>query len=194
MEQPAELLRLLLESNCRPVHHFAVKAARACPQFGAELDESTIIRLLNKPYEVTAQLGFEIARDRYTPTNPNFTLVLAIANCAFAPARAEAYRWIEAGSDRIKSDNNFIIALIASPQSETRQFARQFLSSVTLSDNQAKILIVQLFASLLGLNATGAPIAKDISETLLTCFPNQLGTLGLSVVLDLLQNPLLEIQ
>ena len=193
-QQPSELLRLLLESNCRPVHHFAVKALRACPQFGAELDESTIIRLLNKPYEVTAQLGFEIARDRYNPTNPNFTLVLAIANCAFPPARAEAYRWIEEGRDRIKYDNNFIIALVTSPQSETRQFARQFLSSVTIGDNGAKVLIGQLFASLLRLNETEAPLAKDISETLLTCFTPQLRTLGLSVVLDLLQNPLLEIQ
>jgi predicted DNA-binding WGR domain protein len=193
-QQPNELLRLLLESDCRPVHHFAAKAARACPQFGAELDESTIIRLLNKPYEVTAQLGFEIARDRYNPTNPNFTLVLAIVNCAFAPARAEAYRWIQEASDRIKSNNNFIIALVTSPQSETRLFARQFLSSVTLSDNQAKTLIGQLFASLLGLNETRATLAKDISETLLTCFAAQLRTLGLSVVLDLLQNPLLEIQ
>ena len=193
-QQPSELLRLLLESDCRPVHHFAVKAARACPHFGAELDESTIIRLLNKPYEVTAQLGFEIARDRYTPTNPNFTLVLAIANCAFAPARAEAYRWIEDAGDRFLSNNNFILALVTSPQTETRQFARQFLSSVTLSDNQAKVLIGQLFASLLELNQTGAPLAKDISETLLTCFPTQLRNLGLSVVLDLLQNPLLEIQ
>ncbi|HAZ48729.1 MAG TPA: hypothetical protein DDW76_23090 [Cyanobacteria bacterium UBA11369] len=193
-QQPSELLRLLLESDCRPVHHFAAKAARACPQFGAELDESTIIRLLNKPYEVTAELGFEIARDRYNPTNPNFTLVLAIANCAFAPARAEAYRWIEDAGDRIKSNNNFIIAITTSLQPETRQFARQFLTSVSLSDNQAKVLIGQLFASLLGLNATQAPIAKDISETLLTCFASQLRTLGLSVVLDLLQNPLLEIQ
>lgn len=193
-QQPSELLRLLLESDCRPVHHFAVKAARACPQFGAELDESTIIKLLNKPYEVTAQLGFEIARDRYTPTNPNFTLVLAIANCAFAPARAEAYRWIQEESDRFLSNNNFILALVTSLQPETRQFARQFLSSFTLSDNQAKTLIGQLFASLLELNQTGATLAKDISETLLTCFPTQLRTLGLSVVLDLLQNPLLEIQ
>jgi predicted DNA-binding WGR domain protein len=193
-QQPAQLLRLLLESNCRPVHHFAAKALGACPQFCAKLEVTTVITLLHKPYEATVKLGFEVARHLYNPNEPNISLVLAVVNCTLDQARAEGYRWIGEGGDRFLSHNNFITALVTSSQPETRQFARQFLSSITLSDTQAKVILGQIFAELLELDATQAEKAKDIAETLLTCFASQLRTLGLSVVRDLLQHLLVEIQ
>jgi hypothetical protein len=93
-QQPVGLLHLLSESECLPVHEFAVKALRDCKDFLDEIDEEAIIMLLERKYEVTARFGFELAKARYNPSSPNKDLILAVAVCANAEARAEAMRWV----------------------------------------------------------------------------------------------------
>jgi len=198
-QRPDALLQLLLESHCRPIHHFAVKALRVCQQFCAEIDIDTVIRLVNQPYEITAQLGFELASDRYNPTNPNLELILALANCLFPPARTQAHQWIEAQRQSFLEDSNAIAALVTSQHSDTRAFARRLLSSSILSDTTAKVLIGRIIANLLCRDFTGnvsteAQLVKEIAETLLVSFTPQLRTLGIGVVLDLLQHQMPEIQ
>jgi predicted DNA-binding WGR domain protein len=198
-QRPDALLQLLLESNCRPVHQFAVKALRACQQFLAEIDNNTLIKLVNQPYEITAELGFELASDRYNPTNPNLELILALANCFFPPARTQAHQWIEAQRQSFLENSNAIAALVTSQHSDTRAFARRLLSSSILSETTAKVLIGRIIANLLCRDFTGnvsteAQLVKEIAETLLISFTPQLRTLGIGVVLDLLQHPMPEIQ
>ncbi|PON15712.1 hypothetical protein C2W62_22355 [Candidatus Entotheonella serta] len=47
-QAPEQLLRLLRQSHCRPVHAFAVKALRACPEFCHNLDRAVYIEWLGK--------------------------------------------------------------------------------------------------------------------------------------------------
>lgn len=194
-QHPTALLQLLLESECRPVHHFAVKAMRSCQSFCAELSLENLIKILDRPYEVTAQLGFELARSRYQPEQPDGKLILAVANCAFAPARTEAYRWIIEQRDRfLTEDSQLIAGLVLSKQAETRTFARQLLSAAILSDVTARSLIGQIIALMLTLQPDQAEQAKQGAETLLLSFSLQLRSLGLEVILDLLRHPLPELQ
>lgn len=93
---PVGLLHLLAESECLPVHEFAVKALRANKAFCDELDLDTIVMLLGRPYEVTAQLGYELALARYDASNPDFELVAALASCPVVLARQTARAWIDA--------------------------------------------------------------------------------------------------
>jgi predicted DNA-binding WGR domain protein len=191
---PEALLELLLQSNCRPVHQFAAKAMRACRQFCAELNIETVIALLGKVYEVTALLGFELARERYNPAEPNRQLVLAAVNCVSLEARAQAYRWIEEQRERFFEASDFIAALVTSSQAETRRFARRLLGSSILSDTTARVLIGRIIVALLALEPSQAELAKEIAETLLGSFTPQLRNLGFGVILDLLAHPMPEIQ
>ncbi|HBB32852.1 MAG TPA: hypothetical protein DDZ80_31190 [Cyanobacteria bacterium UBA8803] len=193
-QNPAALIQLLLQSDCRPVHHFAVKALRACPQFCDRLDINTIIQLLDKPYEVTAELGFALARERYNPNQPNSELVLAVANCALQSARTQAYLWIEQQRDYFFQSSDFIASLITSHQADTRTFARRLISSSIFSDATARVLIAKIIAALLALAPTQTEMAREIGETLLLGFAPQLRQLGFNVILDLLHHPIPEIQ
>ncbi|MEE3717559.1 HEAT repeat domain-containing protein [Tumidithrix elongata RA019] len=198
-QHPTALLQLLLESECHPVHQFAVKAIRACQQFLAGLELENLIKILDRPYEVTAQLGFELARLRYQSDRPDGRLILAVANCNFAPARTEAYRWINEQRDRfLTEDSQLIAGLVLSKQSETRTFARQLLGSVIgsvlMNDATVRTLIGHIIALLLKLNPNQIVQAKFASETLLLSFSFQLRSLGLEIILDLLRHPLPEIQ
>ncbi len=191
-QNPEALLKLLSQSRCHPVHHFAVKVLRVCHPFCASLDINTIIKLVTQPYEVTAQFGFELALDQYNHAQPNIELILALANCQFQPARTQAYQWIDAQREYFLEDSNFIAALVISQQSETRAFARRLLGGSTLSDRTAKVLIGRIIAELLTFEL--GELAREIGEILLSCFPTQLRTINIGIINDLLAHPLLEIQ
>jgi predicted DNA-binding WGR domain protein len=197
-QRPDALLRLLLQSSCKPVHQFAAKGLRVCQQFCTEIDINTVIELINKAYEATAALGFELARERYDSNNPNLDLVLAVANCLYQLGRTQAHQWIEQKREFFLADSNFIVALIVSQYIDTRTFARRLLSSSILSDATARVIIGRIIAELLNIPPLGKggqeEVVKDIVETLLISFTPQLRTLGMGVVLDLLRHPMPEIQ
>jgi len=191
---PEAVLQLLLASNCRPVHHFAVKVLAVCQQFCATIDVDTSIALVNKPYEVTAQLGFQLVRAQYDPDNPNMELLLALANCLYSPARSQAHEWISASPDRILSNAGAIASLVTSQHGDTRTFARGLLSGAAIGENTAKVAIGQIIARVLGLKEGETELAREIGQILVACFGQQLRKLGLGVILDLLSHPMPEIQ
>ena len=194
-QQPSHLLRLLLESQCQPVHEFAAKALRTCEDFCQRLDLDCLIDLFRQPYATTAELAFDLARDRYKPDDPNLDLVLAVANCAYAPARAQAYDWIAAQRDRFLNHAPLIAALMVSPEAETRAYARQLLSAVALLPPETVQLIAgQAIAILLTFEEPEAERAQDAIQTLQDRFVDALKPLGLTVVLNLLRHSLEPLQ
>jgi predicted DNA-binding WGR domain protein len=193
-QQPELLLKLLCESACQPVHEFATHALADSPDFCQQLSIDTLIQLLAKPYPITAQFGFELARSRYQPQNPQSELILAIANCAYAPARIQAYSWLTVQIDRFLADDVLMTGLILSPKPETQTFIRQTLSTTIIPTNLAQTLIGRIVAGLLALTAEQIVMAENATQTLTTCFQVQLRSIGLEVILDLLRHPLATLQ
>jgi HEAT repeat protein/predicted DNA-binding WGR domain protein len=193
-QQPSALIRLLCESKCQRVHEFAVKAIASCPQFCQELLIDILIQLLAKPYEVTAQLGFELAQSRYQPAHPQTDLILAIANCAYLPARKAAHQWLRNQIDRFLRDEVLIAGLVLSPQADTQLFIRQVLETAIMATDHAQILIARIIAGILALTAEQTEIAENATQILTNCFQVQLRPIGLEVILDLLRHPLGSLQ
>ncbi|MBW2731201.1 MAG: hypothetical protein JRH20_02345 [Deltaproteobacteria bacterium] len=192
-EAPFGLLHLLDESACEPVHRFAVKALRASTRFCSELEIDVLLMLLSRPYEVTAQLGFELAEGRYDAANPDSALVAAVATCAYEPARRRAQGWIDADRARFCADGELMAALALSPYADNRQFARDLLRSSLLSDEAACALIGRLMAALLELGPDDGERAADVANTLLKGFSRQLTTLGVGIIRDLIAHVLPEL-
>ncbi|HEX8117546.1 MAG TPA: hypothetical protein VF521_09750, partial [Pyrinomonadaceae bacterium] len=176
------------------VQHFAVKALRTCEEFCAGLDRDAVLMILGRPYEVTAYFGYELASTRYSAAAPDLELVLAVANSASPEARAAAHKWVDEGREQFLKDGDFVLALATSPRPDTREFARRLLRSTAFKEDVARSLVVRLIAYLTGLDAARGAEAGDIAATLLACFGQQLRTLSLNVVLDLLTHPLAEVQ
>ncbi len=197
---PVGLLHLLAESECRPVHEFAVKALRANKGFCDELDLDTIVMLLARPYEVTAQLGFELALARYDASNPDYELVAALASCPVALARQTARTWIDADRSRFAGARDLLVSLVLSPFADTRAYGRTLLGSVFLPAGVAESLIARAIAVMMALPADAAGSdaqearAKEGGETLLRAFAIPLRSLGLGVLRDLVRHPLAGVQ
>ena len=191
---PELLLQLLLASQCQPVHKFAVKPLSIQTDFCQQISIDNLIQLLAKRYAVTAQFGFELARSRYQPDNPQADLIIAIANCAYAPARSEAQQWISAQIDRFIADDNLMAGLILSPEVDTQLFIRQLLGGTIFPVDTARAIIGRVIAALLNFDATHTTIAQNATQTLITCFSVALRSIGLEIVLDLLRHPLPALQ
>ena len=192
--QPSALLRLLLASECLPVHQFAVKALRENSEYCDRLDLPKLIQLLNTTYEITAEFTFNLAQNKYNPQLPDRELVLAVANCILNTAREQAYQWIEAQREYFFSSSDFIADLVTSNHADTRAFARRLLSSSILNESTAQVLIARIISALLNMDATQTEMVREVSQTLLLSFTPQLRTLGFPVILDLLDHPVPEIQ
>lgn len=199
-EQPGGLLHLLAESECAPVHGFAARALRACPQVLADLDNETLLLLLSRPYEVTAQLGCEIAARRHQPMAPDLPVVLAVASCASSAGRAQAHRWIEEGRGFYLIDGEFLFALCTNRHRDTREFALRMMRASSLPDAAARTLIGRLLASLLKLGSDDAARAqaRDVAAILLQGLgqgpTSPLRSIATRAIFDLLRHPLVDVQ
>ncbi|MEZ4452296.1 MAG: WGR domain-containing protein [Nannocystaceae bacterium] len=195
-EVPVGLLHLLSESLCARVHEFASKALRANKEFCDELDIDTISMLLRRPYEVTAQLGFELAQSRYRPQAPDLGLLLAMALAAYAPARTQAWAWIDEARLLVMGAADLLAALVVAPHADSRQNARRFLESTNLSPKVAEEVIARAIASILHFDdpTVHGELAREAGDTLLRAFARPLRTIGLTVIADLIAHPLETVQ
>lgn len=190
-EVPIGLMHLLGESRCLRVHEFAVKALRANQPFCDELDVDGIAVLLRQPYEVTAALGYDLALARYRPQAPDIGLLTAMADAAYAPARAKAHEWIDAARLRAMYEPGLLSALILGRHPDTRAFGRRFLESTNLTPRIAEEVIARTIAGILALGSEpgDALLAREAGETLLRGLQRPLQSLGLGVIADLIAHP-----
>ncbi len=194
---PVGLLHLLAESRCEWVHDFAARALRANKPFCDGLDVETITMLLGRGYKPTVRLAFEIAVELYDPRNPDIDLVSAMINCSVPEARQQAQQWVHQDRQRFVEDRRLVADIILSPQQDTRAFAEQLLSSVSLGPLASESLIATVISRLLalepGFNAN-TTLAKDASTLLLKVFARPLRSLGLEIVEDLANHKLVALQ
>ncbi|HYO72650.1 MAG TPA: hypothetical protein VEU33_41905 [Archangium sp.] len=192
---PEGLLHLLDESQCAPVHDFASRALRACPDFLARLDVDAVAMLLERPYESTARLGFELALQRLDARREPRALLLAVARSSYAPARQQAFRWMDELRHVLIEDSGFIAGLATARHADTRAYAANLVRGSVLSEQAVRTLVGRLVAALLSLKAKeDGPIASDVARVVLAALGPSSRGVGLEVVRDLLAHPLPEVQ
>lgn len=191
---PETVLELLGESRCEPVHQFGVKVLTACSAFCEDVAVSSLITLLQAPYEVTAQFGFQLAVVRYDANNPDLQLVSAVALADYEPARKQAFEWINANRTAFLGDSDFVVALLTGPHGDTRVFARNALRDLAIPEPQAQAIIGRLMSVLQSLAEDDGDVASDVVEALLLVFGHHLRRVTEDVIRDLLQHVLPEVQ
>lgn len=194
-QHPRALLHLLTESQCHPVHQFAVKSIRGCVEFLDQLPLEVVQLLLQTPYEETLTLGLEMAVKRYDASAPNFALVLALINCRLGAARQQAKAWVDANRNSFFADNDFVFAVLTSPFADSRAIGLNSLYAVPSKREHVEIAAGRLIAFLQSVTLDQAEIAADVGRALLSStFRKPVSTLGEKVILDLLSSDIIEVQ
>ncbi|MEZ5427818.1 MAG: WGR domain-containing protein [Pyrinomonadaceae bacterium] len=193
-ENPVGLLHLLSESECAPVHEFAVKALRDCPRFTDTLQTDAVLMLLSRPYEITAQFGFDLAAALYDPADPDVELAVAVAICNNEKARQEAFRWMDARRELFAKTESVLLKLLCSAHFDTRKFGAKILSATVYSETEAKRLIELLIDQLKELDEETRFVVRDLGDALIRAFGRNLRHLDLETIKNLLAHPLVEVQ
>lgn len=189
-QQPAGLLHLLDESRCEPVHQFAVRAVRSLAGLVRTLDVPTALMLLRAPYEITVDLGVEVAQQLYTPAHPQRDLVLAVVDANSTTGRRVGHHWVESGQSHFLADGAFLARLITSQWADTRNLGRRLLRAAILPAAVSRALVEQLIEQLLALGAGEEAKALDIGDTLARGFSSELPGMDAGWVRRLLEHPL----
>ncbi|MCP4132465.1 MAG: WGR domain-containing protein [bacterium] len=184
---------LLEKSKAAPVHNFGVKVLRDSEEFMSSPSQDLVIKLLGCPYDITAELGLELALV-LCKEDPDVSIIRALTSCVLGAGRHQAFTWIKEKKELFMDDETFLLDLVTSPYADTRIFARSFLKENRLPEEKARTLFTRIMAHLLTLKKNNADIIRDMGETLLTVFPAQSGTLGMEVINDCINSPVKEIQ
>ncbi|QDU82306.1 hypothetical protein Pla110_40610 [Polystyrenella longa] len=184
-QQPQVVFEMLTVSCCEKVHHFGVHVLRDCPSFCNEMESSSLISLLETPYTVTNHYALELARPRYDADSPDLDLLTALANCSYDEAQKQAWEWITPVRETLFANSDFAVALLASPQPQTRQHARQVLREVDLSTTVRREILKQIFSRLYKLDEIDSRLAAELSQMLLENFEKDLQRVNLDVLLYL---------
>lgn len=192
--QPVGLLHLIAESDCEPVQEFAVKALRDCAEFLETLDLEAVKMMLSRPFEMTAQFGFELAQKFYDARNPNAELILAIAFSKNSKVREQGFQWILENKDLFAKDAARLLQILANDLPEVREFGRKLVSETVYSEAEAQNLAAILISEIVSFGDLKAEIAIDFGQAIYAGFAEHLRRINLAVALDLLRHPLVGVQ
>ena len=186
---PQGLLHLLMESGCERVHVFAVRALRERSAFLTKLRVAETVRLLRSTYSVTAEFGFELAKLRYRPHQPDVTLVQAVLTCNHAPGRREAFRWVETQRRFFIEDRAFTIDGLLSHYGDVRRFFQRLLKDTPMKPSTAQSFCGDLLSRLIQHDEDKDTNAQRLIEALKAAFDLQLRDVNLEQTLQLLGHP-----
>ncbi len=194
-KKPEGLIHLLTDSNSKRVHHFAVRAVRANSAIFEKIDVDLLKIWLTKPFESTVLLALEIAEQKYNPLNPDKALVSALIHSPIKAARSLGEKWINDQPSTFMNDAIFIKSLILSPFEDVRNWIKDLLPTLDLSEDQQSIIIASSIAEMLNWKTEKEnERIQSVSEILRLAFPNRLATINLHIIRDLLKHPLSQAQ
>lgn len=189
--EPRGLVHLLCESQCEHVHQFAAPLLAECTTFCSELPTSLLKQFLQSKYSATNELGFRLAVDRYDANDPDFELVLLLANCSVEEAREQAKQWIEAKQSLFFENLEFTFSILTSPYAKTRSIGSNALSLFPSETDFVQALTGKLIAFLLTATSDDIEIAEDVCSLMLrSYFDKSISGLGEPVLCDLLSGSL----
>ncbi|MCA9031583.1 MAG: hypothetical protein KDA66_12295 [Planctomycetaceae bacterium] len=189
-----EVIALLLVSQCGPVHSFGIGALQANSVFHEAISNHSLAGLLAVKYGITIRFAFDLVVKRFDADQPDVDLLLALANCELEEARIQGQSWIRQCREGLTGHHDFWADLIVSREASSRRFVRDELPNLLWESEDAQIVIGRVLARFSSMTNAECDIVRDAAETLLIAFPSQLSHIGIDVIRDLTQHPLMQVQ
>ncbi|MEM6927955.1 MAG: hypothetical protein AAF602_13575, partial [Myxococcota bacterium] len=148
--------------------------------------------MLAAPYPPTGELGMDIARARYSPSDPDLALVAALVASPYEPARALAQGWIRERPAPFVSEANFVLGLVLSDWSDTRSVALEALTASAVAAAVANEVVRGVLGWAESVDASAAdvlPVLRDASVVLQAAFPAETRTVPLDRIAALVARP-----
>jgi len=193
---PDEIITLLSFSKVERVHEFAWKVFDANPGFENQVEMQHILHFLASLFVRTQQSGLALARKKYDRSAPDKALLKAMLDSNLAEAREQAGQWVAEQKATLLADTEFVADLLLMETTEAHAWLRNFLTTVSFTQQQADIIIAKTIAYLATVNIETEKdkyLATQLSDTLVIAFAANLRSIGLDIVKDLFRHTASEI-
>lgn len=190
-QAPAEIIKLLSLSKCGKVHEFAHKVFKANPEFEKQIEVRHIISFLQSTFDITQQLGLDLARNVFNKQTPDKELLTAMIDCQLEDARKQAEQWIQELKNVLFADAGFIAGLLLMKTVEAHAWLRGLLTTSRFEKELADIVIGKVIASIILLDIKTEEDEKyaiQIGDSLLIGFNDHLKSISLSIIQDLFRH------
>ncbi|MFP4597753.1 MAG: WGR domain-containing protein [Persicimonas sp.] len=151
-QAPDAIAHLLRHARSEEVQRFAGRVFRANPAFEREADTALIRDLLRSWFDPTAALGFEIAKVRWDPSEPDATLLLAMLDSRLDEARALGMQWLDAAENMLGDDVPFLSGLAFLEHPDARERARALAKTLTPSEEDQKRVVGLVVSALVSMS------------------------------------------
>lgn len=197
---PNALIKLLCQSQCEPVHEFAVKAIAPNQAYLVTLALDDLKQLLKQQYAKTAELAYSIVILRYKPKEPDIELLGILFDTVLDKAREQARQWLQADPQLAVNNTHLLVSVVTSNFDDIRQWSKEFLPALDLDKQKISALLARLLAWIQGLNTDKFTsdvaleplerIVDHISWVLENLFAGNSNNLDIAIIEDLATHPL----
>jgi HEAT repeat protein len=181
---PENIIRLLAQSKAEKVHHFAIKVFKANPSFVNLVQIEHVIAFLVSPIGSTAELGYQMALEKYDRQHPQKALVIAMLESNNEQAFSMGKNWVSEQKTLFLQDAVFITTLLLSQKDHTRNWTREWLSLNPVENSIGEEVVSKLLAQFLAHPKTEneETYVQSIIDTLLVAFPTWVGRIHLDTL------------
>ena len=187
-QAPDAIIHLLRTSRCTLVQEFALRIWNDNPSFLGETDNTVILDFLDSWFEGTRQLGFAIAREKWDPSAPNRTLLLAMLRARLDEARMLGCEWVDALPDDWLNDSDYLSAVAFLPYEDGRIATRERVRSLVLEKETKQEFIAKVISGLLALDSEDESAGPAV-DWLWQIAPEQTTALPDEHTLNLIRHP-----
>lgn len=191
---PDALTHLLAHARAADVQDFALRIWNDNPDWSNAIEIPAIIEILSSWYSPTAELGFNLARDRWNPANPDNELLLGMLGSSSEAAQSLGGQWLTSVAAHVCSQPDLIARLAFVSPTISREAIRAFFTGHSLTRSLQKEVTPRIISALLTLSESDTGRAGFAIETLLQISPDELPNLPHQHLAELAAHPLERVQ
>lgn len=178
---PQNIIKILKFSKCLRVNDFAVKVFNALPEDKKNLDINDIVHLLKSQFKNTKNIGFELCKKHYDPSNPNIDLVIALLESGEDSIEQYGKSLIQDRKTFFFSNEEFVTKIATSGSIAVQSWAKEQLVSISLSEADRENVVNNVIRKFLTDNLNEECI-KNASEILFIFFHDELDKVQLDTL------------
>ncbi|MDA3615775.1 WGR domain-containing protein [Polluticaenibacter yanchengensis] len=192
---PQAFIQLLVKAKMNEVHVFALSRLKAHPEYHLlkdKIDNNILTLLLRSGFDIPANFGFDLAKERYNPSQPDLDLIKAVLAGRIPEGRNLAKEWISGCANTCFSNSEWVSEVLFNPYEDVRSWLADQLKHQYFSPSQAEVICGRVIVKILATENTDEHnnIVRHATEIVLNQFATALLSINNTVIEDLIKHVL----
>lgn len=195
-KMPQAYIQLLIDAEMNEIHNFAKENLLVHPDYAslkAKLGKEAIKQLLLSSFAIPAEIGYDIAIEKYSGSIEDYDLILALLNSTHSPAQEKGKEWVEANEALLQSNTDFLQQLLFVEQPFVKEWSKTFLHNITVSNETAQAIAGKVISFMLGLKSykqLEEAAIKNAGDNAIEFYKSGFDAINIKVIAELIQHPL----